>query len=401
MTASGISKQETRRRWARRWAAAAVLAVVLAVLVASALLVVELVLRDRFARNLYREARRRPPHPFLQVLAGYSVPVNANGFRGEPIGETKQGRTFRIFALGGSTTLGVANRYEETYPYYLQQMLRDQYPGVRIEVENAGGAWYSTAHMLVNYELRVRQYDPDLVVVFEAINDLYRSFSPPWWASGPFKSDYSHFLGPYARLLGPDVDAVSAAPQPLGSEWLLWKNLKRRFYGEPTPYDYHFDNVARVSARLHTRDVRTFRALPVFRRNYERLVGNILADGHAVVIGSQPFLYASDLAASDKALIYYPQIFCAEDGFYPTLESMIDGMRQFNAQARAVADAAHVPFLDFDSAVPKTGKYFSDDVHLRAPANQILARTVFEWIMAEKVIERRVEQVRHGGEKSY
>jgi lysophospholipase L1-like esterase len=280
----------------------------------------------------------------------------------------------------------VANDYQETYPFYLQQMLRERYPSVTIEVQNAGVAWYSTAHLLVNYELRVRPFEPDLVVVFEAINDLYRSFSPPWWANGPFKPDYSHFLGPYTRLLGPDVDAVSAAPRPLGSEWLLWRNLKRRFGNEPTPYDNHAANVARMTARLQARPVQTFRALPIFRRNYQRLVRNILADGHTVVVASQPFLFAPDLSPADKALLYYPQIFCAEDGFYPTLDSMAAGMRQFNAEARAVADAAHVPFLDFESAVPKTGEYFSDDVHLRASANRILARIVFDWIVAEKLI---------------
>jgi lysophospholipase L1-like esterase len=387
MTSDSRSTEHRHRGWGRRLAAVAALGIVMAALAATVFFVVELFLRDQFAQNLYREARRRPPHPFLQVLGGYSVAVNASGFRGDPISEEKPAGTFRIITLGGSTTLGVANLYEETYPFYLQQMLRERYPGVTIEVQNAGAAWYSTAHLLVNYELRVRRFEPDLIVVFEAINDLYRSFSPPWWASGPFRPDYAHFLGPYARLLGPDVDAISAAPRPQGDQWLLWRNLKRRFGNDPTPFDHHAANVARVTARLQARPVQTFRALPVFRRNYERLVRNMLADGHAVVVGSQPFLFAPDLSAADKALIYYPQIFCAEDGYYPTLDSMTAGMRQFNAEARGVAEAAHVEFVDFESAVPKTGEYFSDDVHLRAPANRILARIVFDWIVAERLIK--------------
>lgn len=366
----------------------------LLVVVAVAATIVELVLQVQFARNLYREARRRPPHPFLQVLASGQVLTNSSGFRGDPIEETKGPRTFRIFALGGSTTLGVANRYEETYPYKLQVLLRERYPGEDIQVENAGGAWYSSAHILVNYELRVRQYEPDLVIVFEAINDLYRSFSPPWWASGPFKPDYSHFQGPYIRFRGPDVDAISPRPRALGAEWLLWRNLKRRFAGEPTPYDYHQENVAKVTALLRPRAVDRFQSLPSFHGYLERLVRNVLADGHRVVVASQPFLYRPDLSPSDRALIYYPQIYCAEDSFYPTLESMAAGMRQFNAEARHVAAAAGVPFLDFESAVPKTGEYFSDDVHLRAAGNEILARMVFDWLVADRLIEPRGASVR-------
>jgi lysophospholipase L1-like esterase len=349
--------------------------------------VVELVLQVRAARDVDREVRRHPPHPFLQVLPGYAVAVNPSGFRGRPIQTQKPAGAFRIIALGGSTTLGVANREDETYPYYLGALLRARYPDSVIEVENAGGAWYSTAHILVNYELRVRPYEPDLVVVFEAINDLYRSFSPPWFAVGPFRPDYSHYIGPYSRFLGPEVDDVAPSLRPLGSDWLLWRTLARAFGGDPSPFDYHPTNVAKITATLREREVRDFKSLPSFHRYYERLVRNILADGHRVVIGSQPFLYRPDLPPEERALIRYPQIFCAENGTYPTLASMEAGMRRFNAEAHAVADAAHVPFLDFEAAVPKTDRYFSDDVHLTAAGNQILAKMVFDGIVAAHLID--------------
>lgn len=353
------------------------------------LYVSELTLRDNFARSLYQEIRRRPPHPLLQVVASHQVRTNRSGFRGDPIKETKPAGTFRIFALGGSTTLGVANRDDETYPYQLQTLLRERYPNVPIDVQNAGVAWHSTAHMLVNYELRVRQFDPDLVVVFEAINDLYRGFSPPWFASGPFASDYGHYLGPYARWMGPDTDSVTGMQPPLYGQWLLWRALRRRVGDEPTPFDFRQPNAARVAARLKSVDVTDFRALPTFRRNYERLVRNVLSDDHKVVVASQPFLYADNLSARDRALLYFPQIFCAENGQYPSLDSMIAGMTQFNAEARRVAERTSVPFIDFDGAVPKNGAYFTDDVHLTAAANRILARMVFDWIVDARLIDDR------------
>jgi len=375
--------------WRKRVAAFAIVGAVTVLIAGIAVTAVEFYLRARLAQSLYAEARRRPPHPFLQVLASGQVPTNAAGFRGDPVTEKKAPGTYRIFTLGGSTTLGVANPYEESYPARLQALLRQRYPDIVIEVQNAGVAWYSTAHILVNYELRVRRYDPDLVIVFEAINDLYRGFSAPWWTSGPFKPDYSHFLGPYARFLGPDLDTVTAVQRPLGSEWLLWRNLKRRFGMDPTPYDQHAPNVASVTARLQPRPVTEFRSLPSFKAYYERLVRNILADGHRLVVASQPFLYASGLPDAERGLLYYPQIFCAEDGYYPAIDSMVSGMRQYNATARAVASAAGVPFLDFEAAVPKKAEYFSDDVHLTAAGNDILARRAFEWIVAEGLLESR------------
>ncbi len=371
-----------------KWWRWPVLAFVLVLILGGIAGVVELVLQVQAARDVYREARRRPPHPFLQVLPGYAVSVNSSGFRGQPIAVQKPLGTFRIVALGGSTTLGVTNNYRESYPYYLEKLLRARYPGRLIEVENAGGAWYSTAHILVNYELRVRPYEPDLIVVFEAINDLYRSFSPPWFAVGPFRPDYSHYLGPYARFLGPEVDATSPSLGPVGSASLLWRTLQRTFGHDPSPFDYHPENVAKITATLREREVREFRSLPSFRMYYGRLVQNILADGHQVVVASQPFLYRQDLSAESRPLIRYPQLFCAENGTYPSLASMESGMRRFNEAARAIADAAHVPFLDFEAAVPKTGQYFSDDVHLKAEANRILAKIVFDWLVTAHLIDR-------------
>ena len=76
-----------------------------------------------------------------------------------PSNSTRPSRTFRIFTLGGSTTLGIgAPSYEDTYPFKLQTMLRQRYPDVVIEVQNAGSAWYTTAHLLIDYQLRVRQF---------------------------------------------------------------------------------------------------------------------------------------------------------------------------------------------------------------------------------------------------
>src|SRR5436309_7841910 len=106
-----------------------------------ALTVADWKLEADFARSVSAEVRRRPPHPFLQVLPrGQVTPVNAAGFRGEEIELPKPAGTLRIVTLGGSTTLGVTNPYEESYPFLLQRRLRERFPGRRIEVQNAAAA---------------------------------------------------------------------------------------------------------------------------------------------------------------------------------------------------------------------------------------------------------------------
>jgi hypothetical protein len=69
------------------------------------------------------------------------------------------------------------------------------------------------------------------------------------------------------------------------------------------------------------------------------------------------------------------------------MESMRNGMRLFNDAARVVAESRHVPFLDFENAVPRTQAYFFDDFHLKPPGNEILARVAFEWIVRHRMVE--------------
>jgi lysophospholipase L1-like esterase len=352
--------------------------------------ILETVLRAGFAREVNEAARQHPPHPFLQVMASSLVAVNRHGFRGDPIEQHKAPRTFRIFTLGGSTTLGIGTpSYEGTYPFKLQTMLRQRYPDVTIEVQNAGSAWYTTAHLLIDYQLLVRQFEPDLIVVFEAINDLYRSFSPPWWAVGEFRPDYSHYLGPYIRFLGPDVGPRASGSRWSVSELLVWRRLREDLLGEPSPYRFDAGNLGKLRSRLRPRTVTTFPSLDSYRNYYELLIRNIQADRRPVIMASQAFIYSEALPPDVRDSLFFAYVFCAENGFYPTMESMMGAMRTFNAAAQALAEAKNVPFLDFERAVPKTRAYFSDDVHLTAAGNEILARMVFDWIVGHSLIAAR------------
>ena len=363
----------------------------LAFLIAAALVITELALQTSHAETLYREVRRRPPHPFLQVLpAGQVDHVNAQGFRGEPVEVEAAPGTFRIFTIGGSTTLGISNPYAESYPFLLQTLLQSRHPGVRIEVQNAGAAWYTSAHDLVTYKIKVRRFKPDLVIFFEALNDLTRSFSPPWLALGDFKPDYSHYLGPYSGLVGPEVRFVGPP-----SRWLTWSYLRKAIRREPDPRGHRDpDNVARMAALMRPIDNPAFRSLPSFREYVEALIHAVQSDGSRIFVGSQGSLYRSDLSSDEARLLFFGPLMCGDGTTYPSTEAMKNGMRMFNESARDIAATRGVRFLDFDAAVPKTASYFTDDAHLTRAGNEILARVAADAIDAENLVERARSQPR-------
>lgn len=366
------------------------LVLLLALVAATAVVatMVEAALEVRELRKMTREARRRL-HPFLQVVPSPELfdHVNAHGFRSDPIDVAKPDGTFRVFALGGSTTLSVRTSYESTYPAKLQELLRARYPDRTIEVQNAASDWYTTAHSLVNYELRVRAFAPDVVIVFHAVNDLCRSFSPSWWATSPYQPDYGHYYGPLMRLRGLEGGFFDPPSENPLANLLLWRKAKELF-GTPSPYDVTPDGVRRLRAALRPVEIApdAFRSLPSFRANLERLARHVRDDGAEIVLASQPSLYREDLTDEERQQLFFGPVFCAEDGAYPSDESMRRGMARYNEVSRDVAAQLGMPFLDFDAAVPRTTDYFSDDVHMRDPAYEILAQMAFDWIVERGVI---------------
>jgi len=101
-----------------------------------------------------------------------NVMHNSHGFRGEDFSETKSHNTFRIFAVGGSTTFGAAVNDDETWPGHLQHIINEKITGKKIEVINAGKGGVATVH---EYELikdKITSLDPDLIIMYDGWNEL-------------------------------------------------------------------------------------------------------------------------------------------------------------------------------------------------------------------------------------
>lgn len=113
------------------------------------------------------------PVPYLTYIANPDHPEhNTLGYRGNDIELPKPEGVFRIVALGGSTTYSTGTSPEESYPAFLQQILRDDYGYTQVEVINGGMSGYSSWENLANFAFRVLELEPDMIIVYAAINDV-------------------------------------------------------------------------------------------------------------------------------------------------------------------------------------------------------------------------------------
>src|SRR5688572_15098878 len=123
-----------------------------------------------------RDADLYVPRPGYEMEGGrINIKINSLGFRGDEFTREKPPNTIRIVCLGASTTFNTeVSSNHATWPHRLQEKLQAAYPGVRIEVINAAVGGYVAADSLKNLRHRVLPLDPDLVIYYEANNEIVR-----------------------------------------------------------------------------------------------------------------------------------------------------------------------------------------------------------------------------------
>ena len=105
--------------------------------------------------------------------------VNSMGFRNPEFPLEKPADEYRIVAVGGSTTFGDNIPADTTWPAALEALLNAEYPDVTVRVVNAGVAAYTSWHSLVNFQFRLLELNPDMVIVYHATNDRLWTVSIP------------------------------------------------------------------------------------------------------------------------------------------------------------------------------------------------------------------------------
>ena len=127
------------------------------------------------------------PYSSYDFKPNITPEINAQGFRSREFYGSKKPGSVRIVCVGGSTTYGVRNPYEESYPFLLEQALRKRLPEQDIEVINAGLISATSAETLHRILFKVIPLEPDIVIVYHGFNDLVPRIADD------FKNDYSHF----------------------------------------------------------------------------------------------------------------------------------------------------------------------------------------------------------------
>jgi lysophospholipase L1-like esterase len=285
--------------------------------------------------------------PVANLTTG-SISVNSLGFRGPEIPIAKPAGTVRLAFLGASTTwCGEVSRNEVVWPHLVTESLGKTFSSVRFDYVNAGVPGYTMSSLLKSMELRVAPLQPDIVVIYEAANDLSGDLRAHAAAQGLAKTaEFEQFSWPsrYSLLW----NLVEKNLRVLSSERAARSSLGRLAVSPSTlgkEYRQALTQVVRA-AQKHAKIVAlaTFSIHP--RRNQtpeEQLRGSI------------------------SAFVYMP---------FVTPQLVIDSYERYNAIAREVARETGALLIEREDDIPGNPSHFADTVHFTDLGSRAMAKRV-------------------------
>ena len=98
--------------------------------------------------------------------------INSEGLRGVEFSKDKPDNTYRIIAVGGSTTFGAGVTDENTWPRILEKKLQSISESKNIEVINAGISAITSFNENKLIKEKLIRYKPDLIIVYDGNNDV-------------------------------------------------------------------------------------------------------------------------------------------------------------------------------------------------------------------------------------
>lgn len=351
---------------------------------------------------VYPPGLDRSYEPESRVMPGVSgtsrFRVNSLGLRGD---ELPEGESYRVLAVGGSTTQCLYLDHHEAWPGRLQQLL----DGIREEpvwVGNAGKPGRRTAEHVLQVEKLLPQIgEVDLLVLLVGANDTSQTLSgrsPPSVAELEEPERRRRLLRRAFALLPPDY---ALHPPRRTALWTTVERLRRRL-----EIRQHWELIQDRGGSNYVR-WREWRAgasrirdrLPELGGPVEAYLANlraVLAEARAhsvrTVFLTQPTIYRPDLPPQLRGLLWMGWVEDrrrGEGSEYYSPAALARAYEHFNGALRRFCREEGAECLDLARRLPKDTSVFYDDMHYNEAGAEKVARAVFEHLRAEPVAAAR------------
>jgi lysophospholipase L1-like esterase len=330
------------------------------------------------------------PHRYLGYYPtpGYTKGKNRHnslGYRGDEIVLPKPEGEIRIVCIGGSTTYDSdIEDYRLAYPARLEAELRGRGYG-NVTVVNAGAAGWTSWESLIALELRILDLEPDVLIDFDAINDVHTRFI---WPPSLYRGDNSGYRAAnQSGLFMPSIFEYSTLLRILmiragwvGSHADISRTIDRlapSYYGDVWRDQIRTGTYPRgIFLEVSPGEMLSRNDPRYFARNLESLIAIAKTNGVNTMLVS--FAYSPDFPEEPRV----------------TAPEYRSAIREHNGMLRAVAARNGAAFFDFAAVFPSDRRYFTDGRHNNEEGAALKAKLFADFLVESGLLtERRRDNV--------
>lgn len=290
-----------------------------------------------------------------------AIKIDSRGFRNPEIEVPKPPRRVRLAFLGGSTTYcAEVSSNDATWPALVARELAAKHAGVTFDYVNAGVPGYKVADLQTTLGARVAPLAPDVIVVYEATNDLTKDTRLLAQAQGVYveHADRDHWLAEIS---------------------LLWHVLEKNVLVRSRAKDAH-----QATGRLAL-DVPAI-AGP-FRTRMEGLLADAKSRASVVAVATFAQRLRREQTPAERAAAcvthFYYMPYISEDALFA-------GFDGYNAAIRDAARASGVVLVEGEDAIPGDAIHFADSVHFTDAGAKLQAERVTRALEASSAFQELV-----------
>jgi hypothetical protein len=246
----------------------------------------------------------------------------------------------------------------------LQAKLRAAYPDVGFEVINAAVGGYVATDNLKNLEYRVLPLDPDLVIYYEANNEIVRDTRE------------------LARQSGLADDSFRASPFGILARYSLLADLVQK------------NTIILLGAESHGRKTMSSipRDLPThFMSVLEQMRIDLSRRGIPMMLSTFVVKYRrnqdrrTQIANADVAFYYMP---------WMSIDGLLDAMDVYNAAILDYAREHRLTVVDDRDSIPPDAEHFADCMHLADKGAEAMAERFLRGLRTSGLVDELIAKVR-------
>ncbi|OGW74685.1 MAG: hypothetical protein A2Z72_05420 [Omnitrophica bacterium RBG_13_46_9] len=269
--------------------------------------------------------------------------VNRMGFRGKEFSKKKEPNTYRIVVLGASSTFGVYNEDDFTYPALLEKMINNENNKRRFEVINAGIGGFTLFNIRNLFEEEIAGFEPDCII----INSVFNNWAVPYYGATPCRN-ILRLLSTKSLFLLTMMEKLSIIIKGRADNlYIDWRETAKNVMIDNKLWDNYRSDLQNIAKYCKDNNI-------------------------TLILVKQGINYIFNAKAGDESLAIWRDV---RDRAY----SIISEVSEQNGLT--IADYTHL------AGTAQSGDYFVDVIHLTNRGNEKVAGVIRDCLVRGGIIE--------------